>query len=84
MELHELIETLCDFRDSRESYTGSCTMKVKVAQQPGWPLAADVLTVTRIGNTLWIATREDCEYAPKTAWEGGEFDSEPEDEDDED
>ena len=78
MELDELIETLEEFRDGQDGER----LEVKVAQQPGWPLAADVLTVTRIGNTLWIATREDGEYAPKAAWEGGEFDSEPEDDED--
>ena len=36
--------------------------------------------MTRIGNTLWIATREDGEYAPKSAWEGSDFDADPEDE----
>ena len=66
MELNELIETLEEFRDSPQG----ASLELKVAQQPGWPLAAGVETVTRIGNTLWIATREDGDYAPKSAWEG--------------
>ena len=76
MELNELIETLEEFRDSPQG----ASLELKVAQQPGWPLAASVETVTRIGNTLWIATREDGDYAPKSAWEGGDLDADPEDE----
>ena len=76
MDLNELIETLEEFRDS----PNGAGLTLKVAQQPSWPLAADVLTATRIGNTLWIATREDGDYVPKSAWEGGDFDADPEDE----
>ena len=84
MTLNELIESLTDFRDDHEA-DGLGNMEVKVAQQPGWPLEADVEAVTLIGDQLWIATRETGEYAPERAWEGGEFDSDDdEDEDDED
>ena len=76
MELNELIETLEEFRDSPKG----ASLELKVAQQPSWPLAASIEAVTRIGNTLWIAAREDGEYAPKSAWEGGDFDADPEDE----
>ncbi len=65
----------------RDSHEGE--LELMVAQQPGWPLAATVETVTRIGGTVWIATREDGGYAPNAAWKGGEIESdEDEDEDD--
>ena len=76
MTLTELIGELQEMQDSFEG-----DLEVKVAQQPTWPLAADLRTLTRIGDTLWIATEEDGEYAPQRAWKGGEFDSDAEDED---
>ena len=79
MTLNELIEALTDFRDDHEA-DGLGDKEVKVAQQPSWPLAADVEAVTLIGGQLWIGTREDGKYAPERAWEGGEFDSDDEEE----
>ncbi len=71
MGIDELIETLEEMRDSYDGRLG-----LMVAQQPGWPLAATVEAVTRIGGTVWIATREEGGYAPHAAWKGGEIDSE--------
>lgn len=76
MTLNELISGLQELQDSFEG-----DPEVKVAQQPTWPLAADLRALTRIGDTLWIATEEDGGYAPEKAWEGGEFDSAVEDDD---
>ena len=71
-------------RDRFESEGKACP-KIMVAQQPSWPLAATVVEATLIGDTLWIATRENGDYAPSAAWNGGEFasdeDAEGEDED---
>lgn len=80
MTLDELIETLTDFRDAREA-AGLGDLEVKVAQQPSWPLSARLKTVTRIGDTLWIATSEDGEYAPREAWRGGYFEEDDFEED---
>ncbi len=79
MTLNELIKELQEMQDCFDH-----DPKVKVAEQPGWPLSADIKTVTRIGDTLWVATSEDGDYAPERAWEGGEFDSAEDDEEDED
>lgn len=82
-DLNDLLDKLEEIRDSFESEGKACP-KIMVAQQPSWPLAATVEEATLIGDTLWIATREDGNYAPERAWEGGEFDSAEDEEEDED
>ena len=82
-DLNDLLDKLEEIRDSFESEGKACP-KIMVAQQPSWPLAATVEEATLIGDTLWIATREDGNYAPSAAWKGGEFDSAEDDEEDED
>ncbi len=82
-DLNDLLDKLEEIRDSFESEGKACP-KIMVAQQPSWPLAATVEEATLIGDTLWIATREDGNYAPSAAWKGGEFASEEEAEGEED
>ncbi len=83
-DLNDLLDKLEEMRDRFESEGKACP-KIMVAQQPSWPLAATVVEATLIGDTLWIATRENGDYAPSAAWNGGEFasdeDAEGEDED---
>ena len=79
MTLNELIRALEDFRDSFDG-----DPEVKVALQPNWPLAAPIRVATKIGDTLWLATGAATEYAPSKAWEGGEFNSDADEEDEED
>lgn len=71
-ELKELLE---DFDDDAQ---------LRVAYQPGYPLAAQLQEVTRIGGTLWLAASsgvdyDESPYAPAEAFTGLDFDEIDED-----
>jgi len=86
MNLRTLIEQLKDVRDALED-GDSTEVAVRIAFQPNWPLALDLVDLTLISNergrnkgkpVLWLAVAETTTdkdpYAPRRAWEGGEVD----------
>ena len=73
MTVHELKEMLEDYETD-----GYGNMKIKVAQQPSYPLAGLLESVCRIGNTMWFASGPATEYGPRAAWDGEDLDAEEE------
>ena len=76
--------TVSELKGILEDYEtdGKGDLKVRIAEQPTWPLASDVSAVSRIGDTVWIADSRSADYAPKAAWDSVDID-EDEDEDEE-
>ena len=76
--------TVSELKGILEDYAtdGTGDLKVRIAEQPTWPLASDVSAVSRIGDTVWIADSRTADYAPKAAWDSVDID-EDEDEDEE-
>lgn len=62
MSVGELVERLSEY---------PADMRVKIAIQPSWPLAAPTIpSVCRIGGAVYVAAGPATEYAPAAAWEG--------------
>ena len=76
--------TVSELKKILEDYEleGKGDLQVRVAQQPTYPMGSDVLAVTRVGDTVWIAADGFEDYITKKPW--GEDDVDDEDgEDDE-
>ncbi len=74
MTVSELKEMLEDYEND-----GYGDMKIKVAQQPSYPLAGLLESICRIGDTMWFASGPATEYATRKAWDGEDIDGDEED-----
>jgi len=68
--------TVMEIKERMQEYVdeGYGELEVKIAQQPSWPLAGKSESACRIGDTVWIASGEAGEYAPRAAWDGEDAD----------
>jgi len=75
--------TVSELKKILEDYEleGKGDLEVRVAQQPTYPMGSDVLAVTRVGDTVWIAADGFEDYITKKPW--GEDDVDEEDDGDE-
>ena len=70
--------TVSELKEMLEDYEadGKGNMKVRVAVQPSYPMAAYVAAVTRVGDTLYIAASDQDEYITGKAWGDDDIDEE--------
>ena len=68
--------TIRELKDTLEDYVadGHGDLEVKVAEQPNYPLEANVAAVCRLGDTLWIAAEDAGGYVSKAPWSGEDDD----------
>lgn len=68
--------TVSELKNMLEDYEmeGKGDMVVRVAVQPNYPMSADLVAMTRIGDTLYIAAADQDEYITKGAWGDNDID----------
>ena len=74
--------TVSELKGILEDYEmeGKGDMVVRVAVQPNYPMAADLVAMTRIGDTLYIAAADQDEYITKKAWGDNDIDDDDDEE----